>query len=92
MTPAPETAHVHHDIADRGDVARLVIAFYRDVAMDDLLGPTFAAARVDWPEHIEKLTDFWAGQLFGERGYEGNPLRAHEPVHARTPLRPMVQS
>jgi hemoglobin len=41
---------------------------------------------VDWPTHIETLTDFWAWQLLGERGYEGNPLRAHEPLHARRPL------
>jgi hemoglobin len=27
-------------------------------------------------------------QLFGERGYEWNPLRFHEPSHARTPFTP----
>ena len=36
--------------------------------------------------HIPKLVDFWAWQLLGERGYDGNPLRAHEPVDARTPF------
>jgi len=34
------------------------------------------------------LVDFWAWQLLGEPGYEGQPLRAHEPVHSRTPLSP----
>lgn len=77
-----------HDLADRADVERLVRTFYRAAAMDDVLGPVFAAARVDWPEHISKLTDFWMWQLFGARGYEGNPLRAHAPVHARTPFGP----
>jgi hemoglobin len=85
-------AHVfddlRHDIVDREDVQRLVVEFYRDAAMDDLLGPIFHAAHVDWSVHIPKLVDFWAWQLFGERGYEGNPLRAHEPSHARTPFRP----
>lgn len=74
------------DIVDRADVERLVVAFYRYAAMDEVLGPVFAAAHVDWPGHIETLTDFWAWQLLGQRGYEGNPLRAHEPVHAHTPF------
>jgi hemoglobin len=64
-----------------------VVAFYRAAAMDDLLGPIFHAAHVDWSVHIPKLVEFWAWQLFGERGYRGNPLRAHEPAHARTPFR-----
>ena len=53
---------------------------------DDMLGPVFEAADVDWTVHIAKLIDFWAWQLLGDPGYEGNPLRAHEPVHARTPF------
>jgi len=77
-----------HDIVDRGDIRHLVVDFYRDAAMDDVLGPVFRAAHVDWSAHIPKLVDFWAWQLFGERGYEGNPLRAHAPVHARTPFGP----
>ena len=64
----------------------LVRDFYRDAAMDDVLGPVFQAARVNWHAHIETLIDFWAWQLLGEPGYDGQPLRAHEPVHARTPL------
>ena len=78
---------MRHDIIGRDDVERLVVSFYRDAAMDDLLGPIFHAAHVDWSVHIPKLVDFWAWQLFGERGYEGNPLRAHEPAHGRTPFR-----
>jgi hemoglobin len=79
---------LRHDIVGRDDIRNFVVAFYRDAAMDDLLGPIFQAARVDWSVHIPKLVDFWAWQLFGERGYGGNPLRAHEPPHARTPFRP----
>jgi hemoglobin len=79
---------LRHDIVGRDDVERLVVAFYRDAAMDDLLSPIFHAAHVDWSVHIPKLVDFWAWQLFGERGYERNPLRAHEPAHQRTPFGP----
>ena len=77
---------VRHDIVDRDDLELLVRNFYRDAAMDDVLGPVFAAAPINWNAHIATLTDFWAWQLLGEVGYEGHPLRAHEPVHARTPL------
>ena len=74
------------DVRCRDDVERLVRSFYRDAAMDDRLGPIFAAARVDWPSHIDRLTDFWCWQLLGESSYTGNPLRAHLPVHGRTPF------
>jgi hemoglobin len=75
-----------HDLATRGDVELLVRTFYRAAAMDDRLGPVFAAAHVDWPGHIATVTDFWMWQLFGVRGYEGNPLVAHRPAHAETPF------
>ena len=76
------------DIGDRADIEALVRAFYRDAATDDLLGPIFDAAGVDWPAHIATLTDFWSWQLLGERNYDGNPLRAHAPVHALRPFTP----
>ncbi|HLT69738.1 MAG TPA: group III truncated hemoglobin [Acidimicrobiales bacterium] len=77
------------DLDRREHIARMVRDFYRDVAMDDLLGPVFETAGVDWSVHIPKLVDFWAWQLLGDRSYGArNPLRAHEPVHARTPFTP----
>lgn len=75
------------DLDRRERVVEVVRAFYREVAMDDLLGPVFASVPVDWSEHIPKLVDFWCWQLLGERSYDGNPLRAHESVHARHPFR-----
>jgi hemoglobin len=76
------------DVETVDDVAELVRDFYRFVAMDDLLGPVFESAGVDWGRHIETLTRFWAGQLLGEPGYDGHPLRAHEGVHAVHPFGP----
>jgi hemoglobin len=75
-----------HDIATRRDVELLVRTFYRAAAMDDLLGPVFATAKVDWPEHLATVSDFWMWQLLGVRGYEGNPLVAHRPAHSATPF------
>ncbi|HEY1737622.1 MAG TPA: group III truncated hemoglobin [Acidimicrobiia bacterium] len=88
MTTASASPAGPRDITDRDDVAELVVAFYRQAATDDLLGPVFEAARVDWAAHIVTLTDFWSWQLLGIPGYEGNPLRAHEPAHRRTPFAP----
>jgi hemoglobin len=75
-----------HDIATHRDVELLVRTFYRAAAMDDLLGPVFATAHVDWPSHLAKVADFWMWQLLGVRGYEGNPLLAHRPAHEATPF------
>lgn len=83
---APGDTTGGRDIADRDDVERFVRDFYRQVAMDDVLGPVFEDARVDWPQHIATLTDFWAWQLLGDDAYDGNPLLAHRPAHARTPF------
>lgn len=74
------------DISDRCDIETMVRNFYRQAAMDDVLGPVFQAAHVNWQAHVETLIEFWAWQLLGEPGYAGQPLRAHEPVHERTPL------
>lgn len=74
------------DLTERADVERLVIAFYRDAAVDELLGPIFAAVRVDWSVHIPTLVDFWTWQLLGERAYDGHPMRAHEHANDLVPF------
>lgn len=75
------------DLEDPSDVSDLVRRFYADVSQDDLLGPLFNdVARVDWSEHLPKLTAFWCRALFGIEGYVGNPFRAHLEVHAQSPF------
>ncbi len=67
----------------------LVRRFYADVAVDDVLGPMFNdVARVDWSEHIPKLAAFWRRALLSRPGYEGNPYRVHQLVHAKRPMTP----
>jgi hemoglobin len=83
LPPAPTTGRDIEDVADLEDLVR---GFYRDVAMDDVLGPVFRAAGVDWSAHIPKLVDFWTWQLFGERVYTGQPMQAHVTAHRRTPF------
>jgi hemoglobin len=77
--PAPT-----RDLDTKDQIAEMVRRFYADVAQDDLLGPMFNdVARVDWSEHLPKLTDFWCRALLDLPGYAGNPFRAHAQVHAK---------
>jgi hemoglobin len=72
------------DLDDPAEIAEMVRRFYADVAQDDLLGPMFNdVARVDWSEHLPKLTAFWCRALLSMPGYQGNPYRSHQLVHAR---------
>jgi hemoglobin len=74
------------DLATEADIDALVRAFYRQAAVDHVLGPVFAAAEVDWAEHIPKVTAFWCWQLLGGRRYDGRPLRSHERVNELVPF------
>lgn len=81
--------HRGADLDTPEEIAEMVRRFYQDVAQDDLLGPMFNdVARVDWTEHLPKLTAFWCRALLGVPGYQGNPFRAHSEVHAQAPFTP----
>ena len=82
--PAPT-----RDLDTDTEIAEMVRRFYADVTQDDLLGPMFnEVARVDWSEHLSKLTAFWCRALLNEPGYQGNPFRAHALVHAQREFTP----
>ncbi|MBX3313966.1 MAG: group III truncated hemoglobin [Actinobacteria bacterium] len=86
MTDGPHR-HRGRDLDDPTEIAEMVRRFYADVAQDDLLGPLFEeVARVDWSEHLPKLTAFWSRALLDRPGYEGNPYRKHQLVHERSPF------
>ncbi len=86
MRDVPRAAPTR-DLDSPDEIAEMVRRFYRDVAQDDLLGPMFNdVAKVDWGEHLPKLTAFWCRALLGLSGYEGNPFRAHALVHAQRPF------
>lgn len=50
---------------------RLVDSFYAKVRHDPLLAPVFSAHIEDWPEHIEKITGFWARMTGGPSEWNG---------------------
>ena len=66
-------------LRDRNDIETLVNAFYAKVRHNELLGPIFNAHIPDekWPDHLEKLADFWETNLLGVPRFKGNPSRKH---------------
>ncbi len=83
--PLPPT----RDLYDRAQIHDLVVAFYRELVFDDLLGPVFdEVAEVDWAVHIPTLIDFWCRVLLGQPGYDGYVLAAHEAVNHLQRFRP----
>lgn len=62
---------------DDESLKRLVDAFYTRVRADDQLGPIFNDAIGDWPEHLEKLADFWSSVMLTSGRYKGQPVPAH---------------
>ena len=68
-----------HDVAkvDEDELGRLVAGFYTRVRADEMLGPIFKQAIGDWPDHLEKLTDFWSSIMLTTGRYKGNPMATH---------------
>lgn len=67
------------DIKNREDIFLLVNTFYQNVRTNELLGPIFnnSIKENQWPDHLDRLTDFWVTNLFGEVSYKGNPTKTH---------------
>lgn len=64
----------------------LVERFYAKVRKDEVLGPVFDAAIAEWPEHLDRLTDFWSSVMLASGRYKGNPMAAHlRQANAITP-------
>lgn len=75
------------DLSTRRNVHDLVVTFYRELVMDDLLAPVFEeVAEVDWSTHIPLLIDYWCRILLGHDGYQGALLVAHQHVHQKEPM------
>ena len=63
---------------DEASLRELVDAFYARVRADAALGPVFDAAIHDWPEHLDRLTDFWSSVMLTSGRYKGQPVPAHK--------------
>jgi hemoglobin len=84
----PTSPEPGRDLDTPEEIAEMVRRFYGSVAIDDVLGPVFNdVAKVDWSDHLPKLTAFWSRALLSIPGYQGNPFRSHLEVHAKEPFR-----
>jgi hemoglobin len=61
-------------------ILKLIRSFYADVRQHAVLGPIFNAKIQDWPEHLEKIAEFWALQTGGGSRYRGGFGVAHLPL------------
>ena len=68
---------------DEKGLSRVVDAFYARVRQDEALGPIFNDAIADWPEHLQKLSDFWSSVMLSTGRYKGQPVPAHRKHQAR---------
>ncbi len=86
--PNEGAAPARPDLATPEEIARLVRTFYDRVAVDDLLGPVFVdQAKVDWEEHLPRLTGFWCQLELGITGYVFQPTQKHTELSNRVPFR-----
>jgi hemoglobin len=67
---------------NREAIALLVEQFYGKVRQDSFIGPIFNdVAKVNWAEHLPKITNFWCDLLLGENNYHGRPFPPHIPLN-----------
>lgn len=62
------------------DIRFLVDSFYKKIRVNNELGPIFNTQIIDWPSHIEHLSNFWHSSLFHSGTYRGNPIVKHTQV------------
>ncbi|CAB4891367.1 MAG: hypothetical protein F2806_01995 [Actinobacteria bacterium] len=77
------------DITTRDDISDLVVAFYNNAFLDDLLGPVFTdVAKLDLDMHLPIMCDFWETVLFRAGKYQRNALQVHAALHRKSALTP----
>ncbi len=66
------------DIENIQDVQQVVDQFYTKVRADELLGPIFnSKLEGRWPQHLQKMYNFWQTILLPEHTYNGYPFKPH---------------
>jgi len=75
------------DIRDKEDIKLMVDTFYGKVQASPILGFIFNdIAAIDWDTHLPHMYNFWAGILFGENQFRGNPMLKHIVLSKKTQM------
>src|SRR5688572_20801624 len=77
MSPAVPTPSLFERIGGRPGLAKLLHHFYADVRQHNVIGPIFNAQIQHWPEHLEKIADFWSSATGGPVRYAGPMPQRH---------------
>jgi hemoglobin len=67
-------------IGGRAGLMALLRQFYADVRQHREIGPIFNAQIQNWPEHLEKIGDFWTSATGGPTRYVGPMPQRHFPL------------
>ena len=78
-TPASPTS-LFARLGGRPRLLHLLRHFYADVRQHQEIGPIFTARIADWPQHLEKIADFWSNVTGGPIRYEGPMPQKHFPL------------
>lgn len=66
-----------HTLCTEEEITALVHQFYARIRQHPNLGPIFNAHIDDWPEHLDKLVDFWSSILLRTGRFSGAPMPKH---------------
>lgn len=81
-------AAMRKDLEGIEDIKLLVNSFYEKVKADTLIGYLFNdVAKVNWEKHLPVMYAFWEQIIFHSGDYKGNPMVAHQRLHALSPLK-----
>ncbi len=64
-------------------LSELLHHFYADVRQHKLLAEIFDPIIENWPEHLEKIADFWSTMTGGPAAYSGTMPMKHIPLGLR---------
>lgn len=76
------------DIQNREDIELLIQSFYTKAMKDETIGHFFTeVVHLDLEEHLPTMYDFWEMVLFDSNGYKGNPMKVHQTLSAKSPVK-----